>query len=550
VIQKTSLLLLLFLCASCAIKSRQDQDKIRAYYKQKQFQEALTFLDTSDLKKKKENTLLYLMEKGKLLYKLKKFERSSAIFLKANELVDKLYTKSIRETIASGLLSDNSKSYYGSVFERSMLYYYQAMSYLKLSESSSVYAEKRKYLFKSRASLLAWDSFFQEINRKSGLKTLYRGSLIGKTLAGLVHERIGGSTERSIALQLYKDAAKILKTQGLTYRSFNLRNTSYITSIKDKKKKKEISKEVNKTSRYKDLKDYIDFKILSLTRQIRNYDFKKMVKRYKPSKSVIAEAKKKHNVSILVEDGLVSPMRAKVQSYTLASAIDSIKNPTTRDLVRAIGLPVITYFAMGPLGLGVPARSGNYVFFNSHNVGTSITQEAGIEFEMPAVDIADDKVEISKTLQVYSEDGKQKILEKSLTLFGALSDVAFLQANERASNSYKKVGAKIAIKHLVAIIAAFQTYNQMKKNGAEIFAKPAAFGQYVLSAKAISASEKADVRHWTTLPDAVRTTDLNLKPGKYKLLLKNTKGKESTISDLGLISVSSETRQVFSFSLN
>jgi hypothetical protein len=388
------------------------------------------------------------------------------------------------------------------------------------------------------------------MNRKDGFKTLYRSSLVGKVLAGIVHERIGGASDKGIALQLYKDAASILKTQGLTYRSFNQKNIAYITSLKENKKKKEIRRSIEKTSQYQELKDFIDYKILSLTKQTRSYDFKKMVKRYKPTKDVVVAAKKKQNISILLEEGLVSPMKAKVQSYTLASAIDSIESETTRNLVRGIGLPVITYFAMGPLGLGVPARSGNYVYLNSHNAGTSLTQEAGIEFEMPAVELPEEKEVVLRTIEVYSEDGQQKILEKNLTLFGALSDAAFLQASERASNSYKKVGTKIAIKHVVAIIAAFHTYNQMKKNGAEIFAKPAAFAQYVLSAKAISASEKADVRHWTTLPEALRTTDISLNPGKYKLSLRTSRGKDSSSEELGLINVSDSTRQVFTFSLN
>ena len=85
---------------------------MRVLTSQKQYVEALKFLETSDLKTKKENTLLYLMEKGRILYRSGQFEAASSVFIEANQLVDKLYTKSIRETIASGILSDNSKSYW------------------------------------------------------------------------------------------------------------------------------------------------------------------------------------------------------------------------------------------------------------------------------------------------------------------------------------------------------------------------------------------------------------------------------------------------------
>jgi hypothetical protein len=160
-------------------------------------------------------------------------------------------------------------------------------------------------------------------------------------------------------------------------------------------------------------------------------------------------------------------------------------------------------------------------------------------------------VEVEK-IEFFDEAGLKLVTSNEFTLYGALNDIEFLQANERASNSYKKVGTKIAIKHIIAIIAAFQTYDQIKKSSGDLFAKPAAFTQYILSAKAIAATEKADVRHWTTLPALLRTSSNTLPPGKYTVKLnKSTGAKSSALIELGKIEVTQgSSRQVFTFSLN
>lgn len=536
------------LSSACSINSRSEQKKLRDLFSKKLYPKALEFLETTELKTDPTNKLLYLMEKGRILFASEKYADASVVFIEANELVDKLYTKSIKQEIASALLSDNSKNYYGSIFERSMLYYYQAMSFIKLYENEQAVLLKSKYIYQARASLLAWDSFFQDIRRRSGLETLYRDSLIGKVLAASVHELIGKKADRNISLQLYKDALEILQTQGLTYKNFNSTSVEYITAVKDNKKIEKGS--VNKTRNYKSLEDYLHFKILSLTKSLRSYDYANQIKFLKPSDNVKFELKKKTNVDIFLEEGIINPIEAKMYSYTLKSAIDSIENRNTRELIAGIGLPVLSYFAMGPLGLGIRANSGTTAFYGSHNLGSAVTQEAGIEFEMPAA--KEPKIVEVEKIEFFDEAGLKLVTSNEFTLYGALNDIEFLQANERASNSYKKVGTKIAIKHIIAIIAAFQTYDQIKKSSGDLFAKPAAFTQYILSAKAIAATEKADVRHWTTLPALLRTSSNTLPPGKYTVKLnKSTGAKSSALIELGKIEVTQgSSRQVFTFSLN
>ena len=51
----------------------------------------------------------------------------------------------------------------------------------------------------------------------------------------------------------------------------------------------------------------------------------------------------------------------------------------------------------------------------------------------------------------------------------------------------------------------------------EFLATTAAVASYAAMAKGISALEEADIRHWTTLPQAFRMEELRLPPGNYQL---------------------------------
>lgn len=575
--KKIFFLSLLFIISSCSIKSRQDQKNIRNIFSKGEYDKSLELLNESDLKKKEINKLLFLMEKGRILYRKADYFEASKVFIEANELVDKLYTKSIKEEIISSIGNDNSKTYYGSIFERSMLYYYQAMSYYKLYETGQYEISKkvevkdskekkiikevvelskqqrRKYLFSARASLLAWDSFFKEINRSSRVNTLYRQDLMAKILAGNIHEVIGKRSELNISLQLYKDALLILEKQGLVYHSFNANFKEYTREVKEVvngKGKINKTKAIKESKHYTQTKDFLHFKILSLTKKIRPSKYSSLLKKYNPSKEVRGKLKNNPNISIVLEQGLISPVEPDNFSFTLKSAIDNIENPTTKSIVNGIGVPILTYFAMGPLGLGAVSTSGNTRIYTSHNIGNYVTKEAGIEFEMPMVhEVAPIK---TYSLQVLDKKSNKEVYKKPLNLIGPLSDIALLAANERAENSYKKVGVKVAIKHLVAILAAYKTYQSIKETSGELFAKPAAFTQYMLSAKGIKETEKADTRHWTTLPSNILIDEFSLPNGEYTLNLtsKNEVGVDEVAKALGTLEVKTQEKTIFSYSLN
>jgi hypothetical protein len=95
-----------------------------------------------------------------------------------------------------------------------------------------------------------------------------------------------------------------------------------------------------------------------------------------------------------------------------------------------------------------------------------------------------------------------------------------------------------------------QVYEKIKDKG-EFFAKAAAMATYVGASKGIAAMEKADTRHWTTLPQAFRMSEMNLAPGTYQvgILTATKEGAEKVQKILGNIKVAQSGKGIHTFKL-
>ncbi len=522
-----SFCLIFALAGACSLASRKDQAGIRDLYQKGQVEDALALLEKSEFKKEDKHRLLYLLQKGRLVLAQGRPSLASKIFVEASELMDKLYTKSVKEALLTSVSNNNNETYYGSPYERSLLYFYQALSFLKVYQNGHILEEtriakksglekddkkkgdqekggaknkiiitqrkltpqqRRRYLYRARASIVAWDVFYKELQRSSRESTRFDHDLFAKIVGGQVHELIGKRSDDQIALQLYKDAYDVLHRTGPAFKSFNQSFENYSKSLMGEKISKK-AKTKSLTTNFKRLNEYLKLKILFLTKKRRGHEFKKIVKKLSPAKETLAEAQKYKNVTVLIEDGMIAPLVGQDFSYNLKSALESVEDPASRALLEGIGLPVITYFAMGPLGLSGRASSGNNKLYVRHTAGEAMVAEAGVEFEMPVIKEPEPAAEA--TLEVYAIKGKkeEKFASQPLALAGPVSDLAYQMNLERASSAFSDRGARIALKHVMAIIAAYQTYQTVKQNSDELFAKPAALAAYLLAAKTIKESE-------------------------------------------------------------
>jgi len=579
---RSLLLACLLLLSACSLKQREEQAQIKRLFEKGLYDKALSVLEKSSLKKEDENKLLYLLQKAKLQYAQQYYFEAAANFLKAQDKMDKLYTKKVRELLLSGILSDNENSYRGQIYERSLLFYYQALCHLKIyhngkykriktrlndKKEKETYEEvqvltgsqKRQELFKARAAVLAWDTFYKEIQRSKS-KSVFKHDIFAKILAAEIHQLMNKKSDGQIALQLYKDALKILERFGPSLEVYNQLSEKYHEKLWDENK---VDKKfLSETDQYKEIKSFIIDNILILTKKYRSYEFNKLSRKYKVKKNEIL-LKLKNNKKIIIESRTIAPLVGEDFSYNLRSAINEVESPTARAFIQGVGVPILTYFAMGPLGLGAVSTTGNTRVFVRHNVGEVMTQEAGIEFEMPVIKknkkFKYNQLLVFKNTKDLVLDEKNALIKRPLNLIGPISDMAYTTNTETISNSFTKRGSRIAIKHVIAIIAAYKTYQSIQESSGELLAKPAAFAQYLASSKAIKESEKADTRQWSTLPSEIHISDLKLENGEYILAIgtesavKNSTGTtqvdKSPIKKLGELNITNQTEELFSFIL-
>lgn len=524
------------------MQSRKDQKAIRDYYSKKEFSKGLDYLKSSALSRDKKQRLLFLMEKGLFEYSSKDYTQACVTFDQANELVDLLYTKSIKEKIASSILSDNSETYYGEIFERSMLYYYGALSFYRLAKRGFYYevkkdgkkekieftsAQVKQNIDRSRSMLVAWDSFYKDLQR-SDAPSLLSHSYFYKVFAANMHRAYETRKDDDVALILYQDALDILKKSSKNYLSFDTKADP---------------------NRLSQIEDSLKIKILSLTKKNRSYRFSRVKKELKASKELVAKSQLKSNAVFQIELGQIEELIGRDASYTLAAAIKNIESPATRSIVNGIGVPILTYFAMGPLGLGVVSHHGDVSVYSGHNAGTSLVKEVGIEFELPFR--KGSKLQNNYYLEFYQEN---KLIERTnLVLEGPINETAKLSIDQRVESSFPKRAARIGTKYVAAIAASFATYNKLKDSGSELFARPAALAQFVLVSKGIKETEKADTRHWTNLPGYILSSELLLKPGEYDVKFieeSQSENKEIRRLNLGSSKVGDTQMELFSYRVN
>lgn len=574
-VKKLILFVFCLVLASCSMQARKDQADVRDLFKQREYSQALKRLENSEIKKREENKLLYLLQRGKLLRAEKKHYLAAQTFGEAADLMDKLYTKSVKEALLTSVSNNNNETYYGSPYERSLLFYYQALSFLDIYQNGFIlerveevvknekgdkeikisYVQKKlseqdreRYLYRSRAAIVAWDTFYKELQRSSRESTEFDHDLFAKILAAKVHELVGSRGDKQIALQLYKDAYDILNKTGLAFKSFTPDFEAYSKKLKGLEVKAiDKEKPIEKTAHFNRLSDFLKVKILSLSKGLQAWKYKSLVKKLDPSKEALAKVGEKKNVTILIEDGVVAPLVGEDFAYNLRSAIESVEDPAAKAFIAGIGLPVLTYFAMGPLGLGSVTTTGNTKLYARHGVGELMTAEAGIEFEMPV--IKEPSIPEERKILIYkiTETGEELAGTEPVVLAGPVSDLAYQMNLERASNAFSERGARIGIKHVLAIIAAYKTYQAVQKSSGELFAKPAAFAQYLVTAKGIKESERADTRQWSVLPSAVFIAELNLAPGDYIVKVASTGSEGKEPIKVGAFTVKAGREGIFSY---
>jgi len=528
----------LLVLVACASGLKEQMLDYRKSLEQLNLAKAHSILEKSVLKTDSKSKLLWHLENGSINFMQKNYDEAIKNFQTSLDIIDDLYTTRISSLIV-GALIDSRDEFEGAGYERSLAHYYLARSYY---EKYLAHGE-RSDLFGARAAILAWDSYFQSINR-SPMKTIYRTDLLLKIFGAQIHEQINTRNDGQIALQLYKDALKMSESIGGIFNYFNEESLEFIKELESGKEKKKFKATIG----HQDFMDFLKYKILSLTYDLRRYEFDKMAKDLKASPEMIKRSKRTPNVSIILEEGLIAKKVGREFNFGIKGAIDKVEDPKTKEAIKKHGVPMISAFAMNVLGL-VPKNLSTGSFIFAHQFTTLAVSEMAIQFELPMIEEAPKL----KRLGLYVMDEDSKVVEiRPLALVTQTSDLARTILEEEAVSEYVRKGTRVALKHLTAITAAFVLYNQLKTPENDFIARSVALGSYVASTKVIAAMEEADTRQWISLPEAIRMQEFDLKPGKYKLGLApftdDGTWPDQPSKELGEIEVS-KNKALFTFRL-
>ncbi|MBT3586174.1 MAG: hypothetical protein HN509_14805 [Halobacteriovoraceae bacterium] len=567
-----SILLISIVLTGCSTAGRKERLALRSHFASGNFNQSLEVLNEAKIYKDQDSKLLALMEKGLVHHAAGNYHQSVMALGDAKELADKLYTIRLSKKAAAAIANDSYDVFYGEKYERSMIHFYLALNHLLIYQKGSYEAytpakkdaklipekklskdDLRREQMAARAEVMAWDSYLTTLRNERGGRSVFKNDLLSKVFGGYVHEMIGSLNDLNIALQLYKDAKKLLFRNYNGYKTFNSNSKKFkkdFSKLPGMGKNAVARKYVNKTSYSRSLISFLNYKILSMTQNIRPKDFKNMVSIHKPSvktlKRLKKERKKYSNVAVVFQRGLIPLKVPQKHYYGLDKAMKS-KNSSTAAMA-AVGHFVLTTFAANKLGLIPPPRSYSPV---GAAVGVQVAsvaaRHASISFELPK--IKNTATRAKTILQVWGKNGKL-VQSQVIPIINPMGDIAEEAVAENSATRYTRLGARLAAKHIVGIFAAYLTYKGLRSKN-EFLAKSAALLQYTGTSKAIEASERADTRYWSTLPWDLRVLHLSLPVGQYKLKALVKEGANTKSYDLGALAVQKNKKQVVNFrSLN
>ncbi len=114
------------------------------YVYQHDYDAALQLLEDSREGYQGNNEALYLMEDGLLAHFAGRYRESIESLLKAESILDELYTRSISKQAASFVLNDNTIPYRGEDFEDAMVNLFLALNYAALGATEDALVEARQ----------------------------------------------------------------------------------------------------------------------------------------------------------------------------------------------------------------------------------------------------------------------------------------------------------------------------------------------------------------------------------------------------------------------
>lgn len=534
------------LLSGCA-HSRPMRLQARDDFAKQDFAGAENKLASAEVLSENKSRLLTLLDLGAVAHAAGAYEKSTIYFLKARDLADQLYTKSVSEGVASWVTNDNSGTYAGFDYELSLLHYYLVLNNLMIAQSGKVdewsmpefksggqiifeartvqarqlsNKEIVEYYGRARSEVLAWDSFLEKVRARNRGKPIYKDDVVAKLLGAYVHRIIGTGEDLNTAKILYKDAQSLLlKSYGI-FSVFNKKSDEFrskYSQLPEMSIENVRANYINPTEHYAQLDKFITNELASTKAGDKQ------------------GGTKANNTLLILESGMIPEKQEKVFTIGLSTLFSSIEDRRTRMLVEEIGVRVLLDFAP-KIGIGLVAAvvAGAATSNNSHQPQT-ITEAAdkvvGFEFKVPAIPYVATDINYQLILKNASTG---ELLQIPLVVIDPIGDFATDEVSQKAAAVAAKTAIRAGLKYVAALLAAYTTYQKVfQSSKAEFLAMLAATAAWIGGKKLAEASESADTRQWELLPQTIAMATANIPPGTYKITGLGTRGSSQWIYDLG-----------------
>lgn len=504
------LLCFVFLVLAGCAGNQKEIIKYRELVQKKDYKSALEIMKGDSIYKDEESRLLKYLELGTLHLYSGEYYQALQNFDLARELSDKLFTVSISKKVAGIVGNQSADNYYGERYERSLIRYYTILTHYNLYEKGEYEAyklekrddkgkvtgttdvasvpldesKKRFHLQAAKAVLLEWNSILEDFKKTSGGEVTYKDDLLAKFVGAVIHAKADTSSDRQIALGLYKESKNTVFRYYNSYQSFN---SKYNDFNKDYKKLSEMNT------------DLVQSKYVAAT------PLNKAVLEYSDDKIKEMNKGDVDNVYLVWHEGLISSKEIKKYEFPVGLEAAKVTVGTTTD----------------------------FIGFSKHALVIVDQVVPKISFEMPTIPYRanneDFKIIVKKAGVVVSE--------KSGVLVDPLSEMAYYTMDSKATSDLIKVGTRVAAKHLAALGGAYLTYRNLKEKMGDGIALMSGVAAYNLASRGIAATEMADLRSWMTLPNQVRMNSFKLPPGEYEFYSQNAATKVESL--VGRFSVAS-----------
>jgi len=530
----SSFILILFF-VSCSAGGFKERQLLTQYFQKKDYKEAHKILNESSTYKEEKNKLLFLMEKAMIFHAQEQYLDSIDTFLQASDLASQLYTVRISKKVAALLANDNYDVYYGEAYERSLIHMYQTLNYYLLAKKGEVPERIREdkkveparklenreiaqFMSRSRSEVLAWNALIETFQNERMGKSVFKNDLMAKLLGGFIHENTDTINDLQTAYLLYRDARDILLKNYGGYQSFN-RNFKKFKEDFDKFPSLGIEKVrtdyISPTPYFDELNEYLEYKILSLSKKIRPGDYSKLVQIFATKQAVldrIEQEKHKPNLTILFHHSIIPP---KVpDKYYFGLNPDNFQGGSQK-IMAAVGQVAMTHFMINVLKLNRNNSRSIGSAYATAQMATVTSQYASFDFELPKIQ---NRPLIDNLCLVVKDEQDKEVLKRKLVVVNPIGDIAEEAVAETSAWRYTRTGSRLALKYAAVVASAYGAY---KAAGGEqgTFSGIAAMASFLAGSRMIKSSEIADTRYWSLLPEDLRMEDIYLPVGNFEVFI-------------------------------